>query len=199
MHIIGVTGTIGVGKTTITRLFAEQGVSTWSADEAVERLYGKEGEGTKRLAEVLDNEFFSPDGVNKEALRKKIGEDKRLLEQVECIVHPLVRKDRINFLDREREKGSEFVVLEIPLLFETGGEREVNTIIAVTAPLEVQKRRVLRKRKLTLEEYKTLLERQMPDVEKQEHADYVVESVTIDEARSSIFEILKDIRKEFKG
>ncbi|MCY4258648.1 MAG: dephospho-CoA kinase [Rhodobacteraceae bacterium] len=195
MHRIGITGSIGMGKSTVAGLFAKAGVPVWDADQAVADLYRADGAGTRALRDILPQTLFAPSGIQRDALRRAVTGDRNLLSVVENIIHPLVREHRRTFLDQFRSLGTEIVVLEVPLLFESGIENEVDTVIVVTAPAAVQQARVLRERNLSRKEFQSLLERQMPDHEKRRKADHVVFSVDLNETEQQVCRILSTLRR----
>ncbi|MCZ7642084.1 MAG: dephospho-CoA kinase [Pseudorhodoplanes sp.] len=188
MFILGLTGSIGMGKTTTARLFAEEGVPVHDADAAVHRLY--EGEAVA----LIEREFpgtTSEGEVDRAKLGARVVGDPQALKRLEAIVHPLVRKSETNFLDDTRRRGAPVVVLDIPLLFETGGDARVDAVVVVTAPAEVQRARVLARPGMTAEKFEALLAKQMPDAEKRRRADFIVDSGHgLESARAQVRDIL---------
>ena len=192
MFIIGLTGSIAMGKTTTARLFAEEGVPVHDADAAVHKLYEGEAAG------LIEAEFpGSTKGgrVDRAALGKQVVDDPPALRRLEAIVHPLVRNAETKFLRDAEFAGAKVVVLDIPLLFETGGERRVDATVVVSAPAEMQRARVL-ERGVSLERLEALLGRQMPDAEKRRRADFVVDSAHgVEQARAQVRQILAAVAK----
>lgn len=188
MFILGLTGSIGMGKTTTARLFAEEGVPVHDADAAVHRLY--EGEAVA----LIEREFpgtTSEGKVDRAKLGARVVGDPQALKRLEAIVHPLVRRSETNFLDDTRRRGAPVVVLDIPLLFETGGDARVDAVVVVTAPAEVQRARVLARPDMTAEKFEALLAKQMPDAEKRRRADFIVDSGHgLESARAQVRDIL---------
>ncbi|MBV6489262.1 MAG: dephospho-CoA kinase [Pseudorhodoplanes sp.] len=188
MFILGLTGSIGMGKTTTARLFAEEGVPVHDADAAVHRLY--EGEAVA----LIEREFpgtTSEGKVDRAKLGARVVGDPQALKRLEAIVHPLVRRSETNFLDDTRRRGAPVVVLDIPLLFETGGDARVDAVVVVTAPAEVQRARVLARPDMTAEKFEALLAKQMPDAEKRRRADFIVDSGHgLEPARAQVRDIL---------
>ncbi|MCL4709919.1 MAG: dephospho-CoA kinase [Pseudorhodoplanes sp.] len=188
MFILGLTGSIGMGKTTTARLFAEEGVPVHDADAAVHRLY--EGEAVA----LIEREFpgtTSEGKVDRAKLGARVVDDPQALKRLEAIVHPLVRRSETNFLDDTRRRGAPVVVLDIPLLFETGGDARVDAVVVVTAPAEVQRARVLARPDMTAEKFEALLAKQMPDAEKRRRADFIVDSGHgLEPARAQVRDIL---------
>lgn len=189
--VLGLTGSIGMGKSTTARLFSEAGVPVWDADAAVHRLYERGGDGVA-LVGALCPDAIRDGAVDRAALKRWIASEPDALKQLESVVHPLVAADRAAFLAGTK---ADIVVLDIPLLFETGGERNVDKIVVVTAPPEVQRARVLERPGMTTETFEGFLAKQMPDSEKRARADYVVNSTSIAEARQAVHTILDDVRR----
>ena len=192
MFIIGLTGSIAMGKTTTARLFAEEGVPVHDADAAVHKLYEGEAAG------LIETAFpgATKDGkVDRVALGQQVVGNPPALQRLEAIVHPLVRGAEMKFLHEAEAKGVPVVVLDIPLLFETGGEGRVDATVVVSAPAEMQRARVL-ERGVSLERLEALLKRQMPDAEKRRRADFVVDSSQgVERARDQVRQILAAVAK----
>ena len=173
MIVLGLTGSIGMGKSTTARMFVEQGVPVHDSDEAVHRLYAG------AAAPLVEAAFpgTTRDGVvDRALLAARILGDADAIRRVEAIVHPLVRADADAFLARARASGAPIAVLDIPLLFATGGRGRVDKIVVVTAPAEVQRQRVLARPGMTEEKFRAILARQVPDAEKRRLADFIVDS-----------------------
>jgi dephospho-CoA kinase len=186
--VLGLTGSIGMGKTTTARLFAEAGVPVHDADAVVHALY--EGEAVGPIEQAFPG--TTRDGkVNREALSRRVAGDPGALKKLEAIVHPLVRKSEERFLAQAEKDGAPVVVLDIPLLFETGAEKRVDAVVLVSAPTDVQRERVMARPGMTPEKFETLLTRQMSDAEKRRRADFIVDSGQgIEFARAQVAEIL---------
>ncbi len=188
MIVLGLTGSIGMGKTTTARLFAEEGVPVHDADAAVHRLYEGEAGG------LIEREFPGTTvagRVDRTRLASRVVGDPQALKRLEAIVHPLVRKSENAFLEDARRRGAPVVVLDIPLLFETGGDARVDAVVVVTAPAEVQRERVLARPGMTAEKFEALLAKQMPDAEKRRRADFIVDSGHgLEPARAQVRDIL---------
>ena len=173
MIVLGLTGSIGMGKSTTARMFVEQGVPVHDSDEAVHRLYAG------AAAPLVEAAFpgTTRDGVvDRALLAARILGDADAIRRVEAIVHPLVRADADAFLARARASGAPLAVLDIPLLFETSGTGRVDKVVVVTAPAEVQRQRVLSRPGMTEEKFRAILARQVPDAEKRRLADFIVDS-----------------------
>jgi len=192
MFVLGLTGSMGMGKTTTAKCFAERGVPVHDADATVHRLY--EGEAAAAIETAFPG--TTKDGkVDRAALRARMAGDTESLRRLEKIVHPLVRTAEERFIDQAKKTGAAAAVLDIPLLYETGGEQRVDAVVVVTAPVEVQRARML-ERGISPDQLDTLLKRQMPDAEKRRRADFVVDtSRGIESARAQVQDILAAIVK----
>jgi len=188
MLVLGLTGSLGVGKSTTTKFFAEQGVPVHDADAAVHRLY--EGEAAP-LIEMAFPGTTAGGKVDRDKLAQKVLNDAAAIEKLETIVHPLVRSAEERFLAEEERKGAAVAVLDIPLLFETGGEKRCDAIVVVSAPAAVQRARVFARPGMTEQKFAAILAKQMPDAEKRRRADFVVDtSKGFDAARAQVRDIL---------
>lgn len=191
MFILGLTGSIGMGKSTTAKLFADEGVPVHDSDAAVHKLY--EGEAVDAIEAAFPG--TTADGkVDRRTLGAKVVNDAAALKRLEGIVHPLVRQSEKRFLDQARLRGEKIVVLDIPLLFETGAEKRVNAVAVVTAPHDLQRARVLERPGMTLDKLEALLTKQMPDAEKRRRADFIVDSGHgLEHAREQVRAILRKI------
>jgi dephospho-CoA kinase len=193
MVILGLTGSIGMGKSTTAKLFAEEGVPVHDADAAVHALY--EGEATPQIEAAFPG-TTAGGKVDRQRLGVRVVGDTAALKRLEAIVHPLVRKSEQRFLAAARERGAPVVVLDIPLLFETGGEERVDAVVVVSAPGPEQRRRVLERPGMTEEKFEALLAKQVPDAEKRKRADFVIDSGQgIEPARDQVRAILAEIAR----
>jgi dephospho-CoA kinase len=187
--VIGLTGSIGMGKSTTARFFEQAGVPVHDADSAVHRLYAG------AAAPVIEAEFpgvSGAQGIDRDKLAKRVLSDPEALRRLEGIIHPLVRREEARFLDEAERAGAPIAVLDIPLLFETGADRRVDTVVVVTAPAEIQRARAFRRTGMTEEKFQALLAKQMPDAEKRCRADFVVDtSKGFDFAREQVRAILQ--------
>ncbi|MDG3577637.1 dephospho-CoA kinase [Rhizobium sp. YJ-22] len=192
MIVIGLTGSIGMGKSTTAAMFAEAGVPVNDADAVVHDLY--RGEAVAPVGAAFPGSVR--DGaVDRVELARKLKENPAKFAVLEAIVHPLVRAREQAFLGRHRAAGTEMVLLDIPLLFETGGENRVDRIVVVTCDAAIQRQRVLSRPGMTDEKFELILSRQMPDREKRERADYIVDTGHgIEAARERVSAIIADIR-----
>ncbi len=189
--IIGLTGSIGMGKSTTAAMFAAQGVPVWDADAAVHRLYAKGGtavEPTRAIcpAAIVDG------AVDRGALKDWINRDPSALAQIETVVHPLVARDRGDFIASAK---APIILLDIPLLFETGAEDQVDLIVVASAPAELQRDRVLARGTMSEEQFNTILAKQMPDAEKRKRADVVIPTDTMDGARKAVEALVAEVKE----
>ncbi len=189
--LIGLTGSIGMGKSTTAKLFAAEGCAVWDADAAVHRLYAKGGAAVAPMAAVFP-EAVLDDSVSREALKAIIGRDPQALRRIEQIVHPLVAKDRAQFI---AEAEAEIIVLDIPLLFETGGEARVDATVCVSVDAETQKARVMARGTMSEDQFEAIRAKQMPDADKRARADYVIITDTPEHAARQVRDVLADIRR----
>lgn len=189
--LIGLTGSIGMGKSTTAKLFAAEGCAVWDADAAVHRLYAKGGAAVAPMAAVFP-EAVLDDSVSRKALKAIIGRDPQALRRIEQIVHPLVAKDRAQFI---AEAEAEIIVLDIPLLFETGGEARVDATVCVSVDAETQKARVMARGTMSEDQFEAIRAKQMPDADKRARADYVIITDTPEHAARQVRDVLADIRK----
>ena len=185
---LGLTGSIGMGKSTVGRMFADEGVPLFDADAVVHHLQGPEG----ALVEEIEAHFpgtTGPEGVNRGALAERVLGEPEQLQRLEGLIHPAVARERERFLAEHGD--APLVVLDIPLLFEKGGWRHVDKIAVVSAPAEVQRARVLARPGMTAEKFERILAVQMPDAEKRVRADFVIDTgVPIERTRESVRRIV---------
>ncbi|MDG2339780.1 MAG: dephospho-CoA kinase [Paracoccaceae bacterium] len=190
MFIIGLTGSIGMGKSSTAEVFRQLGCAVWDADAAVRRLYSKEGQAVAPMREDFPDAITN-DTVDREKLKRIIADDQAALGKIESIVHPLVASDRANFLSNHQ---GEIVVLDIPLLFETGSADHMDAVVVVSTDAETQRQRVLDRGTMTEAQLKRILAKQLPDSEKRAKADFVVITDTPENAERQVQLILEKIR-----
>ncbi|MDH3665824.1 MAG: dephospho-CoA kinase [Paracoccaceae bacterium] len=196
MIVLGLTGSIGMGKSTALAVFADLGCPTWDADAAVHRLYGPDGAGAREIARLAPD-AVGPDGVDRSLLRAAILAEPALLTRIEAAIHPLVAEDRDAFLAEARIAGARIAVCDIPLLFETGADNWLDRIAVVSAPADTQRARVLSRPGMTEAALDAILAKQVPDAEKRARADYVIDtSQTKDHARGQIEAIVAGLLAE---
>lgn len=189
---LGLTGSIGMGKSTTAAMFCAEGVPVWDADAAVHRLYAPGQPAALAVARLFPR-AIDPDGrVNRPYLRGRITEDPTVLDRLNAVVHPLVAEDRARFL--ESNSAAPIVLLDVPLLYESGIDAVCDAVVVASAPPEVQRDRVLR-RGMTEAEFQIILSRQLSDAEKRARADYVILTIDLDTARSAVKDVLADISR----
>jgi len=193
MLILGLTGSIGMGKSTTAKLFAEAGVPVYDADAAVHQLY--EGEAAPAIEAAFPG--TSTNGkVDRAKLSARVVHDQAAMRRLEEIVHPMLGASRQKFFDEAEAAGAPVVVVDVPLLFETGGEKRVDAVVVVTTSPELQRERVLARGTMDEEKFNSILARQVPDAEKRKRADFVVDtSHGLDPVRARIRDILSDAVK----
>ncbi|MDK4722790.1 dephospho-CoA kinase [Rhizobium sp. CNPSo 3968] len=191
---IGLTGSIGMGKSTSAKLFAEAGIPVNDSDAVVHDLYS--GEAVP-LVEAAFPGATSGGKVDRQELSRKLADDPSGFKRLEAIIHPLVREREREFLERQRQAGADMLVLDIPLLFETGADKRVDKIVVVSCDPQIQRERVLARPGMTEEKFNMILSRQTPDAQKRARADYVIDTGgSIDEARKQVREIIADLRRK---
>lgn len=190
--IIGLTGSIGMGKSTVATMFAEEGVPVFDADAEVRRMQGADGILLPAIEEAFPG-TVGPDGVDREKLGEAVFGDPASLTRLEAIVHPAVASARAEFL--RLHEDAPVVVFDIPLLFEKGGHEGVDMIVVVSAPFETQRERVLARPGMTPEKFERILSIQVPDEEKRARADHVIDTgVAFAETRAAVARLVRDLR-----
>ena len=193
MVILGLTGSIGMGKSTTAKLFAEAGVPVYDADAAVHVLY--EGGAAPAIETAFPGTTVAGK-VDRNRLSARVVHDPAAMRRLEEIVHPLLGASRQKFLADAERSGTRVVVVDVPLLFETGGEKRVDAVVVVTTTAEIQRRRILSRPNMTDEKLDAILARQMPDAEKRRRANFVVDtSHGLDPVRARIRDILAEAVK----
>jgi dephospho-CoA kinase len=194
MILIGLTGSIGMGKSTTAAMFREAGVPVYDADAAVHDLYDTGGAAVGPVGEAFPG-VVKDDKVDREALRQAVLGKPDELKRLNAIVHPLVGRDRIGFFQKAEADGVDLVVLDIPLLFETGGHASVDAIVVASAPADLQRERVLARPGMTPERLDAILAQQLADAEKRARAHFVVDtSRGLEPARQQVAEIIAAVR-----
>ena len=193
MVILGLTGSIGMGKSTTAKLFAEAGVPVYDADAAVHMLY--EGEAAPAIEAAFPG--TTVDGkVDRNRLSARVVHDPAAMKRLEQIVHPMLGASRQKFLADAEQSGARVAVVDVPLLFETGGEKRVDAVVVVTTTPEIQRQRILSRPNMTDQKLDAILARQMPDAEKRQRANFVVDtSHGLDPVRARIRDILDEAAK----
>lgn len=194
MKIIGLTGSIGMGKTTTAALFKALGCPVFDADQAVHRLYNKGGEAVPLIRAVFPDAIKNG-AVDRTVLGNHMRSDPLNLKVLESFIHPMVEKLRAEFLKKAQYDKADIVVFDVPLLFETGGEKQVDLVVVVTAPFSVQRDRVMARPGMTEDLFQSLLKRQMPDSEKRKRADILIfTDKGLDAAKKQVQTVLSDLR-----
>ena len=193
MLIIGLTGSIGMGKSTTLQMFADEGVPVYDADAAVHAVYAS------TAVPIVEAAFpgTTADGkVDRQKLSQRVLGNPEALKKLEQIVHPLLGAHRQKFMEEAERIGAPIVLMDVPLLFETGGEKRMDAVVVVTAPAELQRQRVLARDNMTAEKLDAILARQTPDAEKRKRADFVVDtSRGLEPVRADVKDILKKVAK----
>jgi dephospho-CoA kinase len=193
MLVLGLTGSIGMGKSTTARLFSEAGVPVYDADATVHKIY--EGEAAPAIEAAFPGTTVNGK-VDREKLSARVVHDAAAMTRLEQIVHPMLHAYRQRFLDMAERSGADVAVVDVPLLFETGGDKHVDAVVVVTTTPDVQRERILARGSMTGDKLTTILARQLPDAEKRSRADFVVDtSHGIDHVRGRIREILAQAAK----
>ncbi|MFT4278744.1 MAG: dephospho-CoA kinase [Rhodopseudomonas sp.] len=188
MLVLGLTGSIGMGKSTTAKLFAEAGVPVYDADATVHKIY--ENEAVPAIEAAFPGTTVGGK-VDRALLSAKVVHDPEAMHRLEKIVHPMLRAHHQQFLDDAESSGAAVAVVDVPLLFETGGEKRVDAVVVVTTSPEVQRERILARDNMTPDKLDAILARQMPDAEKRKRADFVVDTSNgLDPVRLQIREIL---------
>lgn len=189
--LLGLTGSIGMGKSTAAAMFADEGVPVWDADAAVHRLYATGGPAVAPITARFP--AANRDGaISRDALKAELAKDPAALVELEKIVHPLIAQDRQDFIDNT---DAPILLFDIPLLFETGADAWLDAVVVVSAPSDVQRARVLSRPGMTEEQFDLILSRQLPDPEKRARADHVLPSLTLEETRAAVQTLLAKLHE----
>ncbi|ATN32209.1 dephospho-CoA kinase [Rhizobium sp. ACO-34A] len=197
MIVIGLTGSIGMGKSTTAKMFADAGISVNDSDRVVHELY--RGEAVIPIEAAFPGSVRNGE-VDRSELSRNLAKNPANFKLLESIVHPLVRERELAFLKAARESAADMVVLDIPLLYETGAEKRVDVVVVVSCDPEIQRKRVLERPGMTPEKFEMILGRQVPDAEKRRRADYVIDSGRgLDVARKQVQDIIESLRRQAKA
>ncbi|NOD93933.1 dephospho-CoA kinase [Ruegeria sp. HKCCD4884] len=191
---LGLTGSIGMGKSTTAQMFVEEGCALWDADAAVHRLYAPGGAAVEPMRAVFPAAIVDR-AVSRDALKRIIAADPEALKAIEAIVHPLVAKDRAEFRENTT---SDILVFDIPLLFETGGDAAMDAVACVSIPADEQKRRVMERGTMSEAQFEQIRAKQMPNAEKCARSDFVIVTDTLDHARQQVQDVVRQIRAGMK-
>ncbi len=194
MFRLGLTGSIGMGKTTTAQMFVEEGCALWDADAAVHRLYAEGGAAVGPIRKIFPD-AIQDDAVSRDALRRIVGADPNALPKIEAIVHPLVAADRAEFI---QTSDAEIIVFDIPLLFETGGDAQMDAIACVSIPPEIQEQRVLARGTMTHADFEKIRAKQMPNAEKCARSDFVIVTDTVEHARAQVQDVVRQIKERMR-
>jgi dephospho-CoA kinase len=194
MKIVALTGSIGMGKTTTAAMFKGLGVPIWDADSAVHRIYAKGGPAIGPVSLAFAGVLTPDNAIDRDALGKLVLSDPAKLKALEALVHPLVGQDRANFLAEARADAAKLVIVDVPLLFETGGQAYVDKVIVVSCDGDLQRSRVLARPSMSIEKFEAILARQTPDAEKRARADYLITTdIGLDDTRKQVGEVYHNI------
>ena len=193
--LLGLTGSIGMGKSTTAAMFLKRGIPVWDADSTVHKLYAKNGAAVKFFNQEIPSAVLNGE-VSRVILKKLIKEDINNLKKIEQIVHPLVAKDRLTFIENSKKYNAPLIVLDIPLLFETGFYKLVDYIAVVTVDYTTQKQRVLDRESMTEEMFTQILDKQVSNEEKKRKADFIIPTETIEAAESKVQEIIAQLERQ---
>jgi len=195
MLIVGLTGSIGMGKSETAKMFAAAGILVFDADAAVHQMQAKGGKALPAIDAAFPG-VIKGGVLDRAALGKIIFADVEAKKKLEAIMHPMVAEERIGFFEAAEKTKSPFVVLDIPLLFETSGDKACHKVVVVSAPADVQRKRVLERSGMSPEKFEQILAKQVPDADKRAKADYIIETDKgFDYARAQVAEIIKDLKE----
>tara|TARA_B110000971_G_C19906510_1_gene452515 strand:+ start:156 stop:749 length:594 start_codon:yes stop_codon:yes gene_type:complete len=194
-YLLGLTGSIGMGKSTTAALFAARGCLIWDADLAVHRAYNEGGDGVAEIRKIAITAVDS-NSVNRDKLRTLILEDPTLLAKIEAIIHPIVQKDRQAFI---ASNPGTILVFDIPLLFELNSEADFDAVACVLSTFEMQKTRVMARPGMTRTHLEMIISKQLPAADKAARANYIINTATKDIARAAVDSIIKDIKRKLEN
>ena len=195
MRVIGLTGSIGMGKSTTAAMFRDAGIPVYDADAAVHAAYDVGGIAVESVGKAFPG-VVKAGRVDREALRQAVLGKPEAMQKLNGVVHPLIGRDRASVFEAAMASGADMIIMDVPLIFETGGEKNMDAVIVVSAPAEMQRERVLAREGMSPERLDAILAQQMPDADKRARADYVVDtSQGLDVARAQVADIIADLRK----
>lgn len=194
MLLVGLTGSIGMGKSTVAGMFRKLGIPVYDADAEIHKLYAKGGAGVEPIRAAFSDAVVD-DQVDRQRLSKLVVGNDAEIERLEKVIHPLLSDGRAAFFEQAQKEGHTLVVLDIPLIFETGGEDRVHKIVVVSAPAHVQRSRVLDRPEMTEDKFEAILARQVDDAEKREKADFVIDThCSMEETFEQIKELVEHLK-----
>ena len=194
---LGLTGSKGMGKSTTASMFSARGVPVYDADAAVHQVYAPGGAAVKAVSEAFPDVLDAQGGIDRSKLRERVVGDSEAMKRLEQIIHPIVSGLQVSFLEKTASQGAEIIVLDVPLLYETGGDKRVDYVVVVTAPEDVQRERVLARGQLTPAQLGEILTRQLPDKEKRQRADFVIDtSLGLEYAEAQVDAVLRTLRSD---
>lgn len=188
-HLLGLTGSIGMGKSTTAQMFRDAGIPVWDADAAVHEIYDKGGAAVPYFQKNLPQAVID-EAVSRPVLKEMLANDPAIIKTLEEIVHPLLATHRAEFL---AQQNGPLIVFDMPLLFETNAQDWLTSVLVVTAPPEVQKDRVMARGQMSDALFLQILSRQMPDSEKRDRADHVIETLTLDDTRVAVQKLIAEL------
>lgn len=189
--VLGLTGSIGMGKSTTAQMFADKGILVWDADATVHQLYSGDSPAVRQIADMLP-EAVENQTVNRETLKRFIAKDQEILQKLEAIVQPLIAKSRADFIENAT---SDIVIIDHPLLLESKSDTYCDAVLVVTVDAQTQRDRVLSRGTMDQATLDIILAKQMPDAEKRKRADFIVETTTLDAARAQVQTVVEQIRE----
>ena len=189
-HLLGLTGSIGMGKSTTASMFRDEGVPVWDADATVHHLYQKGGDAVEAIGHAFPSVIVDG-GISRDELKKVIATDPDALSKIEDIVHPLVAINRLRFI---KAHDDPLIVFDIPLLYETGADSWLNTVLVVSAPPDTQQQRVMARPGMTDDQLQVILSRQIPDAEKRKRADHVIETLSLGDTYIAVQKLIAKIK-----
>ena len=195
LYVLGLTGSIGMGKSTTAEMFRDVGIAVWDADAAVHELYTSHTETIQHIAELAPI-AVTADGVDRDVLRNLLQADQDLFPELEKIIHPAICMHRQAFIDRCKEVDQKLAVVDIPLLYETGAEEWLDGVLVVSVDLDTQLKRVMARKGMTTEIFQMILNKQLPDAEKRERAGFIIETKTLDQTRADVHTLIKQLIRE---
>ncbi len=195
MYVLGLTGSIGMGKSTTAEMFRDENIAVWDADAAVHELYTSHMDTIQKIAHFAPI-AVGPDGVNRDALRTLLQADNALFSKLEKIVHPAIRMHRDAFLKKCRELNLLLVVVDIPLLYETEAEAWLDGVLVVSTRPNTQRDRVMGRKGMTEAAFRMISSKQMPDAQKRERADFIIETKTLEHVRCEVHNLIEKLTGE---